>query len=69
MSEMNRYASTPKPRHAASDKAALAASVRSKMPMMTTSDVSLNRAMKMLTSGGITIFSACGRMILRICCQ
>ncbi|CPL88214.1 Uncharacterised protein [Bordetella pertussis] len=47
----------------------MAASVRSKMPMITTSDVSLNNAMKMLTSGGMTIFSACGRITLRICCQ
>ena len=31
--------------------------------------VSLNRQMKVLTMPGITIFSACGRMISRIVCQ
>ena len=36
---------------------------------MTTSEVSLNSAMKVLTMPGITILSACGRMISRIFCQ
>jgi hypothetical protein len=35
-------------------------------PMKTTSVVSLNSPMKVLTMPGIEIFSACGRMISRI---
>ena len=37
--------------------------------MISTSVVSLNRPMKVLTMPGMTIFSACGRMISRIILQ
>jgi hypothetical protein len=37
-------------------------------PMISTSVVSLNRPMKVLTMPGITSFSACGMMIMRIIC-
>ena len=43
--------------------ASLPVVIRSKMPMMSTSDVSLKKPMNVLTSGGITSFNACGRMI------
>ena len=39
------------------------------MPTMKTSVVSLNSPMKVLTMPGMTIFSACGRMMSRIICQ
>ena len=42
--------------------------MRSKMPTIATSDVSLNRPMKVLTIPGITIRRACGRMIRPIIC-
>ena len=40
--------------------------IGSSRPMKTTSVVSLNSPMKVLTMPGIEIFSACGRMISRI---
>ena len=46
-----------------STSAGLAVFSKSKMPMISTSDVSLKKPMKVLTSGGITSRSACGRMI------
>ncbi len=42
--------------------------MKSKMPTMVTSVVSLNRPMKVLTISGITIRSAWGRMMKRIFC-
>ena len=39
------------------------------MPTIATSDVSLNRPMKVLTMPGMTICSACGRMMRTIICQ
>ncbi|MNC93643.1 hypothetical protein D3C83_103160 [compost metagenome] len=47
----------------------LVASKRSVRLTMLTSDVSLNRPMKVLTIGGITIVIACGSTILPIFCQ
>ncbi len=38
------------------------------MPMISTSDVSLKKPMKVLISGGITTRSACGRMISSVFC-
>ena len=42
---------------------------RSKMPMISTRLVSLKKAMKVLTSGGITWRIACGKMIRPFFCQ
>ena len=39
------------------------------MPTMATSEVSLNSEMKVLTMPGITILSACGRMMKPIISQ
>ena len=39
------------------------------MPMISTSVVSLKKPMNVLTSGGITRRSACGRMTSRVFCQ
>jgi hypothetical protein len=39
---------------------------KSNSPMISTSVVSLNRPMKVLTMPGMTIFSACGRTISAI---
>ena len=42
---------------------------KKKMPMMSTSEVSLKKPMKVFTSGGITVRSACGRMMKPVFCQ
>ena len=42
---------------------------RSNIEMMSTSVVSLNMPMKVLTMPGMTSFSACGMMIRRVFCQ
>ena len=55
--------------HVESDKAALAELVRSKIPTATTSEVSLNKPMKMLTKGAITIFKLCGSSTLKVVAQ
>ena len=43
--------------------------MRSKMPTIATREVSLNSPMKVFTMPGITILSACGRMMRTIICQ
>ncbi len=58
-----------KPCQSGSAIAVLPVFSRSKMPMISTSEVSLKKPMNVLTSGGITSRSACGRMISTVFCQ
>ena len=56
----------PKPFHAGSVSEILIVDSRSNRPMISTSEVSLNSAMKVLTSGGTEMRSACGRMMSQV---
>ena len=60
------YASAENPIQRGSCKELWVVLSRSYRAMMTTSDVSLNADINMLTDGGITIFNACGKIIKRM---
>ena len=42
---------------------------KSNKPIINTNEVSLNNPIQVLTIGGMAIFKACGKIILRVVCQ